>query len=128
MISMRTALEVFNNAYDLDIMIGEQRNGNKFSIGILRGPNQSGRPVLTSEPFTEDFEEALRRMQTILTTIHETGMREFGDPKSMASQFLNLEGIAIDEAKILSLDLIARIVEELRLHRSASTYKMMAPV
>ena len=77
-ISMFSALEIFTNPNDLEIVIGKEKKDGK------------------------------------------------DDKENFLSGILNPDREAIDQSKILNLDLIARIVEELRQHQVASTYKMFA--
>lgn len=125
---MITALEIFTNPGDLEITIGQEKKGAKFSIGIYRGPGHNFKPILTSQPFAEKLEDAINAVDEILQFVYQVTTKQFKDSGSLASQYLNPSGNSIDQSKVLSQDLIARILEELRVHRKASTYKMLAPV
>ena len=126
-LSMITALEIFTNPGDLEITIGQEKEGAKFAVGIFRGPGHNFKPILTSQPFAESEEEAIKAVGEILRTVHGTITKEFENWASLASQYLNPDGQEIDQSKILNQDLIARILDELRQHRVASTYKILAP-
>lgn len=127
-ISMITALEIFTNPSDLEIIIGQAKEGGKFAVGILRGPGHNFKPMLTSEPFAEKFDDAVEAIKGILESVREAMTKEFMDQKSLPSQYLNPNGLEIDQSKVLNPDLINRILDELRQHKVASTYKMPAPV
>lgn len=127
-VSMITALEIFTNPSDLEITIGQEKKGAKFSIGIYCGPGHNFKSMLTSQPFAEKLEDAVNAVDEILQFVYEVIMKQFKDSGSFASQYLNPDGNSIDQSKVLNQDLIARILEELRVHRKASTYKMLAPV
>jgi hypothetical protein len=127
-ISMITALEIFTNPADLEITIGQEKEGAKFSIGIFRGPGHNFKPMLTSQPFAETQEDAIEAIEGILEPIHEAMTKDFADRKSLSSQYLNPDGLEIDQSKVLNPELITRILDELRRHRVASTYKILAPV
>lgn len=126
-LTMLTALEIFTNPGDLEITIGQEKGGGKFSIGFFRGPGHNFKPMLTSGPFAEKLEDAIKAIENTLQTVHEVATKELEDKNSFASQFLNPDGQSVDQSKILNKDLIARIVDELRKNRVASTYKMLAP-
>ncbi|MEI8337712.1 MAG: hypothetical protein WCF92_01020 [bacterium] len=123
---MITALEIFTNPNDLEIIIGQKKAGDKFEIGFFRGPGHRFKPMLTSEPFAEKLEDAVEAIKGILESICEALTKEFSDQKSLPSQYLNPEGHKINQSKVLNTDLINRILEELRQHKVASTYKMLA--
>ena len=112
-ISRLTALEIFTNPGDLEITIRQENGDGKFAIGIYRGPGHSFKPMITSQPFADTSEEAIKAIEGILQAVHE----------SIAKEFENRE---IDKSKILDQSLIGRIIEELRLHQKACTYKMLA--
>lgn len=127
-ISMITALEIFTNPSDLEITIGQEKEGGKFAIGIFRGPGHNFKSMLTSLPFAETREDAVMTVEGILRTAQEAITRECKDSGCLASQYLNPDGQDIDQSKVLNPDLIGRILEELRAHGKVSTYKMLAPV
>lgn len=126
-LSMITALEIFTNPGDLEITIGQEKEGAKFAIGIFRGPGHNYKPMLTSQPFTEIREDAIKAVEGVLQTVHEAITKQFKNSGSLASRFLNPDGQEIDQSKILNQDLIGRILEELRMHGKASTYEMLVP-
>ena len=123
-ISRLTALEIFTNPNDLEIIIGQEKKSGKYAIAIMRGPGHRGKMLIDSEPSIEKFEDALEAVKTILEGIQQFITKEFEDPKSFISQFLNQDSQAIDQSKALNPDLINRIMDELRKHKIASTYKM----
>jgi len=123
-ISRLTALEIFTNPSDLEIVIGQEKSSGKYAIVIMRGPGHNFKTMLDSEPFTEKFEDALEAMKTILETVQQSVTKELEDPKNLTSQFLNSDSQAIDQSRVLNPDLINRIMNELRRHKVASTYKM----
>jgi hypothetical protein len=123
-INRLTAIEIFTNPSDLEIVIGQEKSSGKYAIAITRGPGHNFKMMLDSEPFTEKFEEALKAVKTILETVQQSVKKELEDPKSFTAQFLNPDNQALDQSKALNPDLINRIMDELRQHRVASTYKM----
>ncbi len=125
-VSMITALEIFTNPGDLEITIGQEKEGARFAIGIFRGPGHNFKPMLTSQPFAEKFEDAIEAVKGTLESIHDALSKDFADRKSFPSQYLNPGGQEIDQTKVLNPDLIHRILDELRQHRVASTYTMLA--
>ena len=82
--------------------------------------------MLDSEPTIEKFEDALEAVKTTLEGIQQFMTKEFEDPNSLVSQFLNPDNQALDQSKALNPDLINRIMDELCRHKVASTYKMKA--
>jgi hypothetical protein len=126
-ISRLTALEIFTNLNDLEITIEQEKGeGEKFAIGISRGPGHNFKPMLTSRPFAETLEAAVEAIKETLEGVRQAVSKEFEDPASIATRYLNPERGEVDPAKILSMDLIDRIVGELRSNRKASTYQMFA--
>ncbi len=82
-ISMITALEIFTNPGDLKIAIGQEKEGSKFAIGIFRGPGHNFRPMLTSQPFAEKLEDAVKAIKGILESIREDLTKDFANGKSL---------------------------------------------
>lgn len=124
-ITMSTALEIFNHPNDLEILIAKKENSSKYSILIYRGPGHNFKMLLSTEPFTEKLEDAVEMVKETLEFIQMAVMGEYKNPESIASKFLNPDGRAIDQSKVLNSDLIRRIIEELRKNQIASTYKMI---
>lgn len=125
-ISMLTALEIFTNPGDLEIIISQEKGEGKFMIGILRGPGHNYKMMLTSQPFAETQEEAIKVIEGILQTVSGVITKELKDRESLASQYLNPDGQEIDQSKVLNQDRIDQVLEELRQHQKASTCKMFA--
>ena len=125
--SMITAMEIFTNPHDLEIIIGQEKSGGKFAIGIFRGPGHSYRPLVTSHMCAETVKDAVETVQGILEMIEQVMAKEVLNRDSVAFQYLNPEGQEIDQSKVLNPDLIGSIVRELEQHQKASTYKMFAP-
>ncbi len=126
-LSMITALEIFTNPGDLEITIGQENEESKFAIGIFRGPGHNYKPMLTSQPFAEMREDAIKAVEETLQTVHGAITKEFKDSKSLASQYLNPDGQEIDQSKVLNQELIGRILDELRMRGKASTCEMLIP-
>lgn len=122
-----TTLEIFTNPGDLEITIGQEKEEEKFAIGIFRGPDHNFKPMLTSQPFFETREDAIKVVEGILQTVHEAATKEFKDSRSLASQYLNPNGQEIDQSRVLNQGLIGRIIEELRAHGKVSTCKILVP-
>lgn len=125
-ISMLTALEIFTNPKDLEITIGHEKGGDKFAIGIFRGPSHNFKPMLTSQPFAKTPEDAVEAIKGILETVRQAATKELGNKESILFQHLNLDNREIDQSRILDSDFVDRILDELRRCRVASTYKMFA--
>lgn len=123
-ITRLTALEIFTNPDDLEIVIGKVKNSDKYIIAIMRGPGHNFKMMIDSEPFAGKFEDAIESIKTVLEAVRESITKELGDPETLASQILNPDGQAVDQSKVLSSDLIDKIIDELRQHKVASTYKM----
>ncbi|MCK5027097.1 MAG: hypothetical protein KAS07_01635 [Candidatus Pacebacteria bacterium] len=123
-----TALEIFTNPGDLQIIIGQKEKGAKFAVAITRGPGHNFKLMLTLKPFAKTQEEAIKAIEEILQTVRKDVTREFKDLKSLSTQYLNPDNQKIDQSKVLNQDLIERILEELRVHRIANTFEMLAPV
>jgi len=128
-ISLITALEIFSNPNDLEISIRRERKGNgRYSIEFSRGPGHNFKLMLSSKPFTEKPEEAVEIVRETLETIQQVVAKKFADKESFLSGYFNPDGKLIDQLQVLSSDLIIQIVEELKQHQVASTYKMLATV
>ena len=123
---MLTALEIFTNPNDLEILIGQEKGGGKYAFAITRGPGHDFKMMISSQPFTEKLEDAIEVIKVILESIREAIARDFENIKSVPSQYLNPDGQAIDQSKILNNELIVHILDELRQHQVASTHKMLA--
>lgn len=121
-ISMLTALEIFTNPNDLEIVIGT--DGGKYGFAITRGPGHHYKVILDTSGFAETRAATVEVIKITLDSIRETLTRDLSDQGSVPSQYLNPDGQEIDQSKVLNPDLIGRILDELRQHQTASTYRM----
>jgi hypothetical protein len=125
-LSWITALEMFTNPGDLEIAIGRANEGEKFSLNICRGPGHHYKPMITSTPYFDTVEEAIKEVKRILGDTHKALMKDFEERGSFPAQYLKPDGQGIDPEKVLNPELIERILAELREHQVASTHKMLA--
>lgn len=125
-ITRSTALEIYTNPGDLEITVGQEEESGKFAIGIYRGPGHNFKLMISSVPFAESLEDAIEviRKEVLELSMHAIE-KDLEDPESFISQYLNPDGAEIDQSKVLNPGLISRILDELRQHRIASTYKML---
>ena len=123
-VSLLTALEIFTNPYDLHIQIGEDKESGKYAICISRGPGHKFKPILTSTPFAETFEDEVKTVGETLEAIRQAAEREFMNTDSFVCRMFNSEGKDIDLSKVLNVGLIAKITGELQNDRVAKTYKI----
>ena len=122
-ISLFTALEIFTNPNDLEISIGQEKGGGKYALVISRGPGHNFKIMLSSQPFAERIEDVVEAIKGILETIRQSIIGEFENNRSFLSQCLNPDEQTIDQSKVLNSDLINRILDELRQHHLARTYR-----
>ncbi|MES3004485.1 MAG: hypothetical protein V4690_00050 [Patescibacteria group bacterium] len=120
---MLTALEIYTNPHDLHIVIGQEKAGEKFAIGILRGPGHNFKPLITSQPYAETAEQAIEAVEETLRSLQEVMARDFASRTSFASQQLNPDGEEVDQSKVLTIELVDKIVEDLRQNKVSCTYK-----
>lgn len=127
-ISMYTALVIFTNPFDLHITVGQPAEGAKFAFGIFRGPGHCFMRMLTSTPFAETLEDAIRAVKEILEAVCKAATTSLTDPECLMAWLLNPEGAEIDPSKVLNPELIERIIQDLRRHQVANTfgYDMLA--
>lgn len=121
-ISMSTALEIFTNPKDLEIVVSREKNGDKYAFLITRGPGHNFKMILSSNPFTENFEEVLKAIRETLEKIQQKMTEEFEDSKSLVSRYLRSSDEPLDQSKILSNSLINQIMDNLRENQITSTY------
>ena len=127
-ISRGMCLEIFTNPHDLEIVVSKAKNFDKWVFVLTRGPRDRHK-VLLEGGFFRQSNDAVDTIKKILEGILEFTTKELKDPKSLLTELINSDHEAVmDPSKILTLDLITRIVEELQQHQTASTYKMMAAV
>lgn len=125
MFKIPVILEIFMNPDNLEILITQDEISSKFGIGIFRGPGYNSKPLLTSRPDSETHEEAVGHVRGTLQMIHHfltTGYENNKNLSKFISEYTNPARQEIDQSKILNLDLIERIVKELRQNGVARTY------
>ncbi len=120
-ISKITALEIYSNPMDLEIVVGKRGNADKYAIGISRGPGHNYKALLTSEPFANDVEAAIEAVRNTLQRISEAVSQELQDPSSFAAKILNSDAQAIDQSNVLNPDRISQILDELKKNQRADT-------
>ncbi|MCX6786273.1 MAG: hypothetical protein NTU85_00405 [Candidatus Kaiserbacteria bacterium] len=122
-ITILSALEIFTNPHDLEILVGQGKTNGKYVIAISRGPRDNFKMILDSDPFAEKLEDAIEAVEKILNIVQKVGTKEFGG-NSILSEYLNIDEQSIDQSKVLNPGLIAKIIQELQSHMMASTYKI----
>jgi hypothetical protein len=119
-----TALEIIGNPKDLDFVVSRDETSGKFSIGVFRGPGHCGKPLITSErPFADTLETGADSMRGILIGIYEVVQNYFENPHNELSGSLNHDGKPLSDRDVLNPELIEKIVNELKLSGTVSTYK-----
>jgi hypothetical protein len=120
------ALEIFTHPDDLEFTIEKEKDGSKYCVLITRGPGHNFKLLISSTFYFEAPEKAVESIKGILESIQQFAIEEFADESSLTSMICNPEKIKVDENSMLSSGLITRIIDELRQHQVASTYKMLA--
>jgi len=125
-LSVITALEIFTNPNDLEIVIGRENGDGKYLVVITRGPGHNFKLMLDSAPFAVTLEDAVESVKGILEATVEFGMKELTNKNSFVAHVSNPGCEPIDQTKVMNPGLINQILDELRQHRVASTYKVVA--
>ena|SRR3989344_5545205 len=128
-ITRLTAIEIFTNPNDLRFSVVREKGrgkGGKYAIFITRGPGHNLKSLLSSQPFAETVDEAVRDIGEILEFIRQSATKDLERPDGGLAQFLNPGGQPIDQSRVLNEGLIARILVELRAHQFADTHQMAA--
>ncbi|MCH8748153.1 hypothetical protein IH781_00220 [Patescibacteria group bacterium] len=120
-ISRVTALEIFTQPKDLHFSVGE--DGGTWGFAITRGPGHSFKPLLTAQPVFDDMDQAVKDVGDILAAICETCRAELDDKTSLSAQVLNPDNRSLEEATVLTAELIEWILQELRANRKVGTYE-----
>jgi len=120
-ITLMIALEIFSNPKDIAIKINEKSDGN-FCFGITRGPGHRYKLIATSGQPIASKEEALEMVEKILQII----LRSIPEELKKGSSPLSIltDGEEIDESKILSQELIKKIMDELKEKGEVDTHKL----
>ena len=123
-----TALEIFSNPYDLQILTYQPSEASKnWAFSITRGPGHEGKPLLSAQPIFATHEEAVKAIKGVLGSIRQFAEKELGNPASATSLFLNPERAELDQTKVLTEELIARILTDIKEKNAASTYTYDQP-
>jgi hypothetical protein len=101
-----TKLEIFTNPHDLTFTVNQDKESEKFAVGIFRGPDHQREALVTTEPFTRTREKALNVIREILENI--CNVYESGKGPDVLGQ-----------------ELIKQIIKELRENNTASTWLML---
>lgn len=103
-----TAMEMFNNPYDLSI--GVKITTGKYALTICRGREHNYKPLITSKPWMEKFDDILEIVERLLTS---------------ARNFCVNELKTGEDEECLSLNLIQIIMQKLRERQEVDTYDLM---
>lgn len=117
-ISMITALEIFSNPQDLAFSVSTD------GLGIFRGPGHRGKPLITGRVNFKSTKEAAEEVGKILKAIIPIGRKELGNPQSLAGAIFNPEGRSLDNAEVLTEEMVDKIVAKLAEHGEAYSYKL----
>lgn len=116
-ISIVNAVEIFTHPDDLQIKIIQEKDDNRYAIGIYRGPGNNFSPLIVSPPFTNKLEDAVEAVQERMEAIQQYMEKELANPASHLLPYL------IPGREVLNQDLIDRICDELQQRHVANTYE-----
>ena len=119
-----TALEIFSHPYDISIGVGQAKKGEKFAFAICRGREHEYKPLLSTIPYFESLEDALKKIQEILTTAIMYSLGELRNVESYASQVINPEGLDVAQLEVLNTELVQVILDQLRESRPVDTFDL----
>lgn len=125
-IRVLTALEIYTNPDDLEIVIVKDAQSEKFALGVSRGPGHNFKPLLSSKPFAKDIDSAIDAVRRTLEAIQEFATTALGEETDVATRYLILHKEEDKQQQTLDAARINRILEQLRAHEKASTYAMPA--
>ena len=100
--------EIFENPYDLSIIVKKTTCTGKFSFCILRDPLREPRTVLASQPMFDTLDIAINRIEKLLKKI----FHECAQDRVTCEDYLTLE-------------LIEEILDMLHSNQEAHTYKLV---
>jgi len=123
-ITRLSALEIFSNPKDLEIIIAHGKETKKYGFLISRGPGHNFKIILEAKPFSEKPEEVVDTIKQLLEGIQKITKEDLKNKDNLITQILNPDGEELDESNILNQELIDRIIKELQNKKIASTYKM----
>ena len=129
--TLRSALEIFSNPFDLEFMIGEDqgKKDGTFCLALTRGPGHNFKPVLTGEGY-KSKDDAIETFKKVLDICVEKGEEVFFGKKSSTDtvgKLLKTVGNPSDtkkeEAKnALTNDMVEKIIYDLKEKEVVSTY------
>ena len=125
-ISASTALEINNHPDDLQVSIFNEKESDKYGIIVSRGPGHDYKLLISTSPFADTIDQAVEEVKNLLNGIHLWATKELRNTESLITQMINPDG-QVDVSQALNLDLINRILDELRQHQVASTCQMLTP-
>ncbi len=115
------AIEIYANPYDINAAINPKGESPKYDLAICRGVLENCKPlVVTARIFGTVAEAAMEAAHTLEAVIDQIEA-DLKDERSLARTFVRTCGYSLDPTKVLSRDLIARLVVDLRNHRVANT-------
>lgn len=112
-------LEIFNNPKDLHIFIIKGKKDDKYALGIFRGPGHNFKPLITSSPFTEEPENAIKVIKVLL----EAAVNASAKLLKGKGDLPDVLRCITDPSNTLNASLIERILDDLRRKKVANTFE-----
>lgn len=116
-LTLITALEIYTNPFDLDIVIMEN------VMVISRGPGHNFKILLSAEWKFNDKIEVVEDIKSILKTIIDKNKAELSIPNSFVASICNPKNEPLDEATVLTESMLDEIISSLNGTGTAQTYK-----
>ena len=124
-LSVITCLEIYTNPKDLEINIVKDTETQKYAFLVCRGPGHNYKAMLTTLPFTSDFDNAIEAVQIILEGALEVGRTFNLDDDMPEAKTLKSFADKIETAEVLNLDIMEKIISELREKTTVCTHKFL---
>lgn len=120
----QTGLEIFTQANDLQIIIGESEG--KHAVVLSRGPGHRFKLLLSSEPVFDTRDDAVESIIEVLKFTCEKAKETLTDPTNILASIVNPANLSVEQMQnVLTDEHLRRIEEELRANGVANTYEMV---
>lgn len=123
--TLMTALEIFTQTNDLQIIVAEDEKTEKFMFLISRGPKHRFKPLISTKFAMVSREAAVSTVMMVLRAVCEVAEKEMQNTSSFPAAIINPEGLTKDEMQnVLTDKHLTQIEEKLQTEDTVNTFEL----
>lgn len=122
-----TALEIFTQADDLQILVGSYGNNNKYVYLVFGATRNNLELIFNSEPVFDTRDAAVDDFMKTLGSVREEIIRALTGAPNILTELMDPQNLSIEEVRnvLMSQEYFDYIEQDLRTDSMAKTHEIM---